>query len=110
MRCGGAANLSSIHEFQESGEHDSSRRRLSKSVESSGTPKKSESNGALLSKGDKLIEAETSETGRVKFSVYSHYFKSVGWPLTITTLIFHIIFQGKFRKEERTLLSCYYGG
>ncbi|XP_076174831.1 multidrug-Resistance like Protein 1 isoform X2 [Ptiloglossa arizonensis] len=43
---------------------------------------------------EKLIEAEKTETGSVKWRVYSHYFKSIGWFLSISTIIMNAIFQG----------------
>ncbi|KAK9303949.1 hypothetical protein QLX08_004533 [Tetragonisca angustula] len=44
--------------------------------------------------GEKLIEVEKTETGSVKWRVYSHYFKSIGWFLSILTIIMNAIFQG----------------
>ncbi|XP_043579583.1 multidrug resistance-associated protein 1 isoform X3 [Bombus pyrosoma] len=44
--------------------------------------------------GEKLIEVEKTETGSVKWRVYSHYFKSIGWFLSISTIIMNAIFQG----------------
>ncbi|XP_076389766.1 multidrug-Resistance like Protein 1 isoform X2 [Megachile rotundata] len=43
---------------------------------------------------EKLIEEEKTETGSVKWKVYSHYFKSIGWFLSISTIIMNAIFQG----------------
>ncbi|XP_076628337.1 multidrug-Resistance like Protein 1 isoform X1 [Colletes latitarsis] len=43
---------------------------------------------------EKLIDVEKSETGSVKWQVYSHYFKSIGWFLSISTIIMNAIFQG----------------
>jgi ATP-binding cassette subfamily C (CFTR/MRP) protein 1 len=43
---------------------------------------------------NKLIEAEKAETGRVKYDVYKHYLKSIGWTLSISTILLNIIFQG----------------
>ncbi|XP_076239794.1 multidrug-Resistance like Protein 1 isoform X1 [Calliopsis andreniformis] len=43
---------------------------------------------------EKLIEVEKTETGSVKWGVYSHYFKSIGWFLSIMTIIINAIFQG----------------
>uniref|UniRef100_A0A336MEP5 ABC-type glutathione-S-conjugate transporter n=1 Tax=Culicoides sonorensis TaxID=179676 RepID=A0A336MEP5_CULSO len=42
---------------------------------------------------DKLIEEEKSKTGKVKWSVYKHYLKNIGWGLAITTLLCSITFQ-----------------
>ncbi|XP_015175308.1 PREDICTED: multidrug resistance-associated protein 1 isoform X5 [Polistes dominula] len=44
-------------------------------------------------KGEKLIEVEKAETGSVKWKVYSHYFKSIGWFLSISTIIMNAVFQ-----------------
>ena len=44
--------------------------------------------------GEKLIEAEKSETGGVKWDVYKHYLKSIGFSLTFATLFLNLIFQG----------------
>nr|XP_034174731.1 multidrug resistance-associated protein 1 isoform X3 [Osmia lignaria] len=43
---------------------------------------------------EKLIEEEKTETGSVKWQVYSHYFKSIGWFLSISTIIMNAVFQG----------------
>ncbi|KAJ8688624.1 hypothetical protein QAD02_024419 [Eretmocerus hayati] len=37
--------------------------------------------------GDRLIEDEEAESGKVKRDVYIHYGKSIGWPLIVTTLV-----------------------
>lgn len=42
---------------------------------------------------EKLIEAEKAETGSVKGDVYMHYFKAVGMPLMLGTLIFNGVAQ-----------------
>ncbi|OAD61579.1 Multidrug resistance-associated protein 1 [Eufriesea mexicana] len=47
-----------------------------------------------LKLGEQLIEVEKTETGSVKWRVYSHYFKSIGWFLSISTIIMNAIFQG----------------
>ncbi|CRL00440.1 CLUMA_CG013703, isoform D [Clunio marinus] len=41
----------------------------------------------------KLIETEKAETGSVKWDVYKHYLKSIGWTLSIATVILNMIFQ-----------------
>lgn len=41
----------------------------------------------------KLIESEDNATGSVAFGVYLRYFKNVGWPFSITILIFNAINQ-----------------
>ncbi|KAK0089852.1 hypothetical protein PV325_005159 [Microctonus aethiopoides] len=43
--------------------------------------------------GEKIIEVEKAETGSVKLKVYAHYFKSVGWFLSISTIVMNAIFQ-----------------
>lgn len=42
----------------------------------------------------KLIETEKSETGSVKWEVYKHYLKSIGWTLAGATVFLNMIFQG----------------
>ncbi|XP_033117760.1 multidrug resistance-associated protein 1-like isoform X2 [Anneissia japonica] len=46
---------------------------------------------AMDNKEEKLIEKEKTETGKVKWSVYTTYLKSVGWPLSILILIFYLL-------------------
>lgn len=43
---------------------------------------------------DTLIEKEHSEVGSVKWDVYKHYLKSIGFTLTILTVILNLVFQG----------------
>ncbi|XP_043270601.1 multidrug resistance-associated protein 1 isoform X1 [Venturia canescens] len=43
--------------------------------------------------GEKIIEAEKAETGSVKLRVYVHYLKSIGWFLSISTIIMNAVFQ-----------------
>ncbi|XP_011264384.1 multidrug resistance-associated protein 1 isoform X2 [Camponotus floridanus] len=43
--------------------------------------------------GEKLIEVEKAETGSVKWKVYSHYLQSIGWFLSISTIVMNAIFQ-----------------
>ncbi|XP_020285956.1 multidrug resistance-associated protein 1 isoform X1 [Pseudomyrmex gracilis] len=43
--------------------------------------------------GEKLIEVEKTETGSVKWQVYSHYLKSIGWFLSISTIVMNAVFQ-----------------
>lgn len=43
--------------------------------------------------GEKLIDAEKTETGSVSLSVYKHYLKSIGIFLTLATIVLNIIFQ-----------------
>lgn len=42
---------------------------------------------------DKLIETEKAETGSVKWDVYKHYLKSIGWGLAVATVILNMVFQ-----------------
>jgi ATP-binding cassette, subfamily C (CFTR/MRP), member 1 len=44
-------------------------------------------------KNQKLIETEKSETGSVKWEVYKHYLKSIGWTLSLATIFLNMIFQ-----------------
>lgn len=41
----------------------------------------------------KLIDTEKSETGSVKWDVYKHYLRSIGWTLSIATIILNMVFQ-----------------
>jgi ATP-binding cassette, subfamily C (CFTR/MRP), member 1 len=43
---------------------------------------------------NKIIEQEKSETGSVKWDVYKHYLKSIGWTLAAATVVLNMIFQG----------------
>ncbi|XP_046419120.1 multidrug resistance-associated protein 1 isoform X10 [Neodiprion fabricii] len=43
--------------------------------------------------GEKLIEVEKTETGSVKWKVYSHYLRSIGWFLTVSTIVMNAVFQ-----------------
>jgi hypothetical protein len=45
-------------------------------------------------KGGKLIEAETSETGSVKFEVYTNYFQMIGWHLIGLVILFYVAANG----------------
>lgn len=54
------------------------------------TPEKGKQNGT---QNQKLIETEKSETGSVKWDVYKHYLKSIGWTLAIATVVLNIVFQ-----------------
>ncbi|XP_017881737.1 multidrug resistance-associated protein 1 isoform X2 [Ceratina calcarata] len=44
--------------------------------------------------GEKLIEVEKTEIGSVKWRVYSYYFKSIGWFLSVMTIVMNAMFQG----------------
>ncbi|KAG8225955.1 hypothetical protein J437_LFUL006184, partial [Ladona fulva] len=43
--------------------------------------------------GEKLIEVEKAETGKVKWQVYIYYIRSIGVILSVATLIFSVIYQ-----------------
>lgn len=66
------------------------RRTPDKKSESPQKGEKSLQNGA---QNQKLIETEKSETGSVKWDVYKHYLKSIGWTLSIATVILNMVFQ-----------------
>lgn len=44
--------------------------------------------------GEKLIEAEKTETGSVKWQVYKHYLRSIGIFLSVSTILLNVLFQG----------------
>ncbi|XP_063232793.1 LOW QUALITY PROTEIN: multidrug resistance-associated protein 1-like [Bacillus rossius redtenbacheri] len=44
--------------------------------------------------GERLIEEEKAETGNVKWSVYSHYMRTMGPLLCVLTIVFNVLFQG----------------
>lgn len=48
---------------------------------------------AKIKTGEKLIEVEKTETGSVKWKVYSHYLRSIGWFLSISTIVMNAVFQ-----------------
>ncbi|XP_043784901.1 multidrug resistance-associated protein 1 [Apis laboriosa] len=85
------------------------KRQYSTSSQQSGTYENSNIKEAKLlspKSGGKLIEVEKTETGSVKWRVYSHYFKSIGWFLSISTIIMNAIFQG-FSIGSNTWLSMW---
>jgi ABC-type multidrug transport system fused ATPase/permease subunit len=49
---------------------------------------------SLLKGEDKIIEKETTETGSVKFEVYKHYIRAIGFTMTFWGLFLQLIFQG----------------
>lgn len=61
-------------------------KRQSESPQTDGPRKNNEKN-------QKLIETEKSETGSVKWEVYKHYLKSIGWTLSLATVLLNMIFQ-----------------
>lgn len=69
-------------------ENELRQRRSSESPQKGDTKKQ---NGAAQ---QKLIETEKSETGSVKWDVYKHYLKSIGWTLAFATIFLNMIFQG----------------
>lgn len=70
-------------------ENELRQRRSSESPLKGGDTKKQ--NGEATQQ--KLIETEKSETGSVKWDVYKHYLKSIGWTLAFATVILNMIFQ-----------------
>lgn len=54
--------------------------------------------------GEKLIQAEKSETGSVHWKIYYHYARSVGWQNSFWIIFLYIIFEGRFA----CLLFIYY--
>ncbi|XP_063235793.1 multidrug resistance-associated protein 1-like isoform X1 [Bacillus rossius redtenbacheri] len=68
----------------------------SPSISRSGSLKRVASNekGKPPKVGEKLIDVEKAETGRVKWSVYSHYLRSIGMIFTVATLFCNAVFQG----------------
>ncbi|KAK2714882.1 hypothetical protein QYM36_009173, partial [Artemia franciscana] len=65
------------------------------SLEKSKSPTKEvQANGTVKPKeGEKLIEAEKAETGKVKMEVYLHYLRSVGFALSFCTILLYAIYQ-----------------
>ena len=53
-----------------------------------------EKDNSLVKTGQTLIDAEKSEEGGVKWSVYTYYSKSVGYLATLAAFFFYIAFQG----------------
>ncbi|XP_058792373.1 multidrug resistance-associated protein 1 isoform X4 [Phymastichus coffea] len=73
-------------------------RQHSTDSQQSGSPLRSnstvkEKEQAQYKTGEKLIETEKAETGSVKWKVYSHYLKSIGWFLALSTIIMNAVFQ-----------------
>lgn len=64
--------------------------RRRKSTESPQKGEKLMQNGT---QNEKLIETEKAETGSVKWDVYKHYLKSIGWTLAVATVVLNMIFQ-----------------
>ncbi|XP_076064714.1 multidrug-Resistance like Protein 1 isoform X2 [Oratosquilla oratoria] len=48
---------------------------------------------AAMKTGEKLIEAEKSETGRVKFDVYFYYMRAIGIVASLLTIFFYVASQ-----------------
>ncbi|KAG9466611.1 hypothetical protein GDO78_016360, partial [Eleutherodactylus coqui] len=49
-----------------------------------------------IAKGQQLIEKETMETGKVKFSVYLKYLRAIGWGYSIWILVAYILQNAAF--------------
>ncbi|XP_072281284.1 ATP-binding cassette sub-family C member 2 [Pyxicephalus adspersus] len=52
--------------------------------------------GLTKAKGQQLIEKETVETGKVKFSVYMKYLRAIGWGYSIWILVSYILQNAAF--------------
>lgn len=91
----GSQSSQNVHEISRQtstiSETGSLRRRTSE-LKKSESPQKT-GNGAPAATNQKLIETEKSETGSVKWDVYKHYLKSIGWTLSIATVILNMVFQ-----------------
>lgn len=46
-----------------------------------------------LGTGTQLIEDEKAEIGGVKWSIYRHYIKSIGWSFSVSTILFYLTYQ-----------------
>lgn len=68
-------------------------RRRTPDKKSSESPQKGEKPTQNGTQNQKLIETEKSETGSVKWEVYKHYLKSIGWTLSIATVVLNMVFQ-----------------
>lgn len=86
----------STHELkrQDSSVSDSgSLRKRTPDRRASDSPQKGDKAKQNGSANQKLIDTEKAETGSVKWDVYKHYLKSIGWTLSIATIILNMIFQ-----------------
>lgn len=69
-------------------------RRRTPDRRSSESPSKQNEKAVMNGKqNQKLIETEKAETGSVKWDVYKHYLKSIGWTLSVATVVLNIVFQ-----------------
>jgi ATP-binding cassette, subfamily C (CFTR/MRP), member 1 len=68
-------------------------RRRTPDKKHSESPQKDTADRKNNEKNQKLIETEKSETGSVKWEVYKHYLKSIGWTLSLATIFLNMIFQ-----------------
>lgn len=82
----GSAKSASRRNSTESGELRKRKTSTPENKSEEGTPKKGEQES-------KLIEEEKAETGKVKWEVYKHYLKSIGWFLSIATIALNVVFQ-----------------
>ncbi|XP_044154092.1 ATP-binding cassette sub-family C member 2-like [Bufo gargarizans] len=71
----------SLHRRKLSSMNSSLRRSLKEVAKNKGEDEKT------IAKGQKLIEKETVETGKVKFSVYLKYLRAVGWVYSSSILV-----------------------
>ena len=82
----GALTLKRIRTISEM----SKKSRISEKGSKNGSLVKLDSNKNEEKSGEKLIEAERSETGTVGWSVYLYYFGAVGWVWTLLAVVgFH---------------------
>lgn len=88
----GSGNGKISRQTSSTGSENELRQRRSSESPQKGEAKKQQNGTA--SAQQKLIETEKSETGSVKWDVYKHYLKSIGWTLAIATVFLNMIFQG----------------
>jgi len=72
------------------------RRKISDDSSSSPSKRRDTSNGRLSTtpEEEKLIQDETSETGRVKWAIFVHYLRAIGWGMTFITFLAYFAYQG----------------
>ncbi|XP_059160756.1 multidrug resistance-associated protein 1-like [Physella acuta] len=61
-------------------------------MESSLTLHKSGASSAAAIAGERLIEDETGAAGKVKFAIYLHYFRAIGLPLFLTSILTYTMY------------------
>ncbi|XP_040290616.1 canalicular multispecific organic anion transporter 1-like [Bufo bufo] len=80
----------SLHRRKLSSMNSSLRRSLKEVAKNKGEDEK------IIEKGQKLIEKETVETGKVKFSLYLKYFRAVGWVYSSSILVTYALQTASF--------------